>query len=99
MEVSAEQQKALALASARLRLAQSTAPAPEQGNMYTQGAEDIQYSPEGVPLNTSSYGSAPTGGTDVARKALTTAVSVPLNIATGAAKLPAGLVQAYDKQV
>ena len=97
MEVSVEQQKALALASARLRLAQSAAPAPEQGNMYTQGAEDIQYSPEGVPLNTSSYGSAPTGGTDVARKALTTAVSVPLNIATGAAKLPAGLVQAYDK--
>ena len=97
MEVSVEQQKALALASARLRLAQSAAPAPEQGNMYTQGAEDIQYSPEGVPLNTSSYGSAPTGGTDVARKALTTAVSVPLNMATGAAKLPAGLVQAYDK--
>jgi hypothetical protein len=97
MEVSAEQQKALAIASARLRLAQSTAPAPEQGNMYTQGAEDIQYSPEGIPLNTSSYGSATKGGTDVARKALTTAVSVPLNMATGAAKLPAGLVQAYDK--
>ena len=97
MEVSVEQQKALALASARLRLAQSAAPAPEQGNMYTQGAEDIQYSPEGVPLNTSSYGSATTGGTDVARKALTTAVSVPLNIATGAAKLPAGVIQAYDK--
>ena len=97
MEVSVEQQKALALASARLRLAQSAAPAPEQGNMYTQGAEDIQYSPEGVPLNTSSYGSAPTGGTDVARKALTTVVSVPLNMATGAAKIPASIVQYYDK--
>jgi len=75
-----------------LRLSQAQ---PEQGNMYTQGAEDIQYSPEGIPLTTSSYGSAnPYQKTE---KALTTAVSVPLNIATGAAKLPAGLVQAYDK--
>ena len=32
-------------------------PAPEKGNMYTQSAQDIQYSPEGIPLNTSSYGS------------------------------------------
>ena len=92
MEVSVEQQKALALASARLRLQQS---APEQGNMYTQNAEDIQYSPEGIPLNTSSYGSA--NPYQKTTKALNTAVSVPLNIATGAAKLPAAVVQAYDK--
>jgi hypothetical protein len=92
MEITSDQQKALAIASARLRLSQAQ---PEQGNMYTQGAEDIQYSPEGIPLTTSSYGSAnPYQKTE---KALTTAVSVPLNIATGAAKLPAGLVQAYDK--
>ena len=25
---------------------------PEKGNMYTQSAQDIQYSPEGIPLNT-----------------------------------------------
>jgi hypothetical protein len=92
MEITVEQQKALAMANARLRLSQVQ---PEQGNMFTQGAEDIQYSPEGIPLNTSSYGSAnPYQKTE---KALTTAVSVPLNIATGAAKLPAGLIQAYDK--
>jgi len=37
---------------------------PEQGNMYTQSAEDIQYDPmSGVPLNTSSYGSGTTGAT------------------------------------
>lgn len=91
-EMTNDQQKALAMANARLRLSQAL---PEQGNMYTQGAEDIQYSPEGIPLTTSSYGSAnPYQKTE---KALTTAVSVPLNIATGAAKLPAGLVQAYDK--
>jgi hypothetical protein len=71
------------------------APAPEKGNMYTQGADEIQYSPEGIPLSTSSYGSAnPYKKTE---KALNTAVSVPLNIATGAAKLPAAVVQAYDK--
>ena len=68
---------------------------PEQGNMYTQGAEDIQYSPEGIPLNTSSYGSV--NPYEKTTKALNTTVSVPLNIATGAAKLPAALVQAYDK--
>ena len=90
-----EQQQALALATARLRLSQAQAPTPEQGNMYTQGAEDIQYSPEGIPLNTSSYGSA--NPYQKTTKALTTAVSVPLNIATGAAKIPAAVVQAYDK--
>lgn len=89
-----EQQKAIALANARLRVAQAK---PEQGNLYTQSAEDIQYSPEGIPLSTSSYGSAnPYQKTE---KALNTAVSVPLNMATGAAKLPAGLVQAYDKLI
>lgn len=95
MEMTAEQQKAIAIANARLRLAESSTPAPEQGNMYTQGAEDIVYSPEGIPLTTSSYGSAnPYQKTE---KALNTAVSVPLNMATGAAKLPAAVVQAYDK--
>lgn len=70
---------------------------PEQGNLYTQ--EEVIYSPEGIPLTTSSYGSAPTGATETARKALTTVASLPINIATGAAKLPAGLVQAYDKYI
>ena len=92
MEVSVEQQKALALASARLRLQQS---APEQGNMYTQGAEDIVYDANGIPQNTSSYGSA--NPYQKTTKALNTIVSAPLNIATGAAKLPAAVVQSYDK--
>jgi len=72
---------------------------PEKGNMYTQSAQDIQYSPEGIPLNTSSYGSAPTGYTKDAQQALTSTVSLPINIATGVAKSPAALVQAYDKLI
>jgi hypothetical protein len=74
-------------------------PAPEKGNMYTQSAEDIQYSPEGIPLNTSSYGAGPTGYTKDAQQALTSTVSLPINIATGIAKSPAALVQAYDKLI
>jgi hypothetical protein len=72
-------------------------PAPEQGNMYTQG--EVQYSPEGIPLSTSSYGSAPTGYTKDAQQALTSTVSLPINIATGIAKSPAALVQAYNKLI
>ncbi len=72
-------------------------PKPEQGNMYTQGAEDIVYSPEGIPLTTSSYGSAPTGATKAAQQALTSTIALPLNIATGAAKVPAGIAQALSK--
>jgi len=92
-EQTLDQQKALAIATARLRLSQSQ---PEKGNMYTQSAEDIQYDPmTGMPLNTSSYGSAnPYQKTE---KTLNTIASLPINIATGAAKLPAGVVQAYDK--
>jgi hypothetical protein len=71
--------------------------APEQGNMYTQSPEDIQYSPEGIPLNTSSYGSAPTGLTKDAQQALTSTVSLPINMATGAAKNVAGVNQALFK--
>lgn len=74
-------------------------PASEKGNMYTQSAEDIQYSPEGIPLNTSSYGAGPTGATKSAQQALTSTVSLPINIATGIAKSPAALVQAYDKLI
>jgi len=97
MEMTVEQQKALAMANARLRLSQAQ---PEQGNMFTQGAEDIQYDPtSGLPLTTSSYGSAPTGFTDTTRKAFSTVAGLPINIATGAAKLPAGLVQSYDKYI
>lgn len=71
---------------------------PEQGNMFTQSAEDIQYDPvSGVPLNTSSYGSATTGGTDYARKALTTASALPINVATGVAKNVGGLSQTLNK--
>ena len=71
--------------------------APEEGNMYTQGAEDIVYSPEGIPLTTSSYGSAPTGATKSAQQALTSTVGLPLNIATGVAKVPAGIAQTVSK--
>jgi len=71
--------------------------APEKGNMYTQSVEDIQYSPEGIPLNTSSYGSGTTGGTDYARKALTTAAALPINVATGAAKNAGGLAQTVNR--
>ena len=72
---------------------------PEKGNMYTQSAQDIQYSPEGIPLNTSSYGSAPTGATKSAQQALTSTVSLPVNVATGIAKAPAALAQMYDKYI
>jgi hypothetical protein len=74
-------------------------PASEKGNMYTQSPEDIQYSPEGIPLNTSSYGSAPTGATKSAQQALTSTVSLPINVATGIAKAPAALSQMYDKYI
>lgn len=70
---------------------------PEKGNMYTQGAEDIVYSPEGIPLTTSSYGSAPTGATKAAQQALTSTTALPLNVATGVAKAPAGIIQALSK--
>lgn len=93
-DYSLEQQQAIAIAQAKMRMAQAK---PEQGNMYTQSAEDIQYSPEGIPLNTSSYGSAPTGATKSAQEALTSTVGLPLNIATGIAKVPAGIGQAFSK--
>jgi hypothetical protein len=92
-EFTLEQQKALALARARAAINAK----PEEGNMYTQGAEDIQYSPEGIPLNTSSYGSAPTGATKSAQEALISTTALPLNIATGVAKAPAGLAQLVGK--
>jgi hypothetical protein len=93
-DFSLEQQQAIAIAQAKMRMAQAK---PEQGNMYTQSAEDIQYSPEGIPLNTSSYGSAPTGATKAAQEALTSTVSLPINVATGIAKAPAGLAQLVGK--
>jgi len=92
--LSLEQQQAIAIAQAKMRMAQAK---PEQGNMYTQSAEDIQYSPEGIPLSTSSYGSAPTGATKAAQEALTSTTALPLNIATGIAKAPAGLAQLVGK--
>jgi hypothetical protein len=70
---------------------------PEKGNMYTQSAEDIQYDANGIPLNTSSYGSAPTGYTETARKALTTAAALPINVATGVAKNVGGLAQTVNR--
>ena len=88
-----EQQRALALARARASLNAT----PEQGKLYTQGAEDIQYSPEGTPLTTSSYGSAPTGGTEYTRQALTTAAALPINVATGVAKNAGGLAQTVNR--
>ena len=72
---------------------------PEVGNMYTQGAEDIVYDANGIPQTTSSYGSAPTGATKSAQQALTSTVSLPINVATGVAKAPAALLQAYDKLI
>lgn len=93
-DFSLEQQQAIAIAQAKMKMAQAK---PEQGNMYTQG--EVQYSPEGIPLSTSSYGSAPTGYTKDAQQALTSTVSLPINIATGIAKSPAALVQAYNKLI
>lgn len=93
-ELTVEQQQAIAIANARARAAQAK---PEQGNMYTQGAEDIVYSPEGIPLNTSSYGSAPKGFAKDVQQGLTSATALPLNIATGVAKAPAGIAQALSK--
>lgn len=90
-------EQAIALASARLRLQDQPPAQPEQGNLYTQNAEEIVYDANGIPQTTSSYGSAnPYQKTE---KALNTAVLVPLNIATGAAKLPAAVVQAYNKMI
>ena len=65
---------------------------PEQGNMYTQSAEDIQYDPmSGLPLNTSSYGSAnPYKKTE---KALTTMAGMPVNYGMALAKPVAGTAQ------
>lgn len=69
--------------------------APEQGNLYTQSAEDIQYDANGNPLNTSSYGSAnPYQKTE---KALTATAALPVNIATGVAKNVGGLAQTVNK--
>ena len=93
-DLTLEQQQAIAIAQAKMRMAQAK---PEQGNMYTQSAEDIQYSPEGIPLTTSSYGSAPKGVTKDVQQALTSTTALPLNIATGAAKVPAGIAQAFSK--
>jgi hypothetical protein len=70
---------------------------PEQGNMYTQSAQDIQYDANGIPLNTSSYGSGTTGNIDWARQALTTAAALPVNVATGVAKNVGGLAQTVDR--
>jgi len=77
---------------------------PETGNMYTQSAEDIVYDANGIPLNTSSYGSS-TGddksmvgkATDYTRKALTTDAALPVNIATGVAKNAGGLAQTVSR--
>lgn len=71
--------------------------APEKGNMFTQSAEDIQYSPEGIPLNTSSYGGETTGNTDLARRGLTATAALPVNIATGIAKNAGGVAQTLGK--
>ena len=95
-DFSLEQQQAIAIAQAKMKMAQAQAK-PEQGNMYTQSAQDIQYSPEGIPLNTSSYGSAPTGNTKAAQEALTSTVSLPINVATGVAKAPAAMAQLVGK--
>ena len=71
---------------------------PEKGNMFSQSAEDIQYDPmSGLPLNTSNYGSAPTGTTATAAKALTTAAGVPINYAMGAASIPLNVANVASK--
>jgi hypothetical protein len=70
----------------------------EKGNMFTQGAEDIQYDPmSGVPLNTANYGATPTGATATAAKTLTTAASVPINYAMGAASIPLNVANLASK--
>ena len=70
---------------------------PEKGNMFSQNAEDIQYSPEGIPLNTSNYGSAPTGATGTAAKILTTAAGVPVNYAMGVSSIPLNVANMASK--
>jgi hypothetical protein len=71
---------------------------PEKGNMFTQSAEDIQYDPmSGMPLNTSNYGSAPTGLTATVGKALTTAAGIPINYATGVASIPLNVANIASK--
>jgi hypothetical protein len=71
----------------------NTLPLKEEGNLYTQG--EVSYSPEGIPLNTSLYGSEnPYKGTE---KALSTVVGLPLSVVTGAAKPVAGVAQLIGK--
>lgn len=93
-DLTLEQQQAIALAQAKQKMAMAQA-MPEQGNMYTQG--DVTYSPEGIPLATSSYGAAPTGKTALAQRALTTAAGVPISMATGAAKPGLGIAQTFSR--
>ena len=70
----------------------------EKGNMFSQSAEDIQYDPmSGLPLNTSNYGSAPTGAIATAAKTLTTAAGVPINYAMGAASIPLNVANMASK--
>lgn len=59
---------------------------PEQGNLYTQSAEDIVYDANGVPLYTSSYGTPAKGATKVAENVLTSAAALPISVATGVAR-------------
>jgi aspartate carbamoyltransferase regulatory subunit len=68
---------------------------PEKGNLFSQG--EVMYSPEGIPLNTSNYGSAPTGGTATAAKVLTTMAGVPINYAMGAASIPLNVANIVAK--
>lgn len=80
-ELTIEQQKAIALANARARAAQS--PSQPQ-TIYT---EETIYDPvSGLPLSSPAYGPETTGYTDTARKALTSAAAVPISLATGVAR-------------
>ena len=87
-----EQQQAIAIAEAKMKMAKAK---PEQGNLYSQG--DVSYSSEGIPLNTSSYGTE--NPYQKTTQALTSAVSLPINVATGIAKSPAALMQIYNKLI
>jgi len=93
-----EQQQAIAIAQAKMRMAEVQAQdkaSPNKGNLYTQG--DVQYTPEGVPLSTSDYGTPIQGASKSIAQGMTSAVGLPINIATGIAKAPAGVVQALSK--
>jgi len=68
---------------------------PNAGNMYA--GEDVQYSPEGIPLNVTAGSAEIKGLPKHIAQAMTGVVSSPITAATGALKQVAGIPQYLAK--